>query len=88
MSAPPENENTVFRLAQAGKTAELDREFEEAVSDLRKRLGQSFPMLIAGREATASKTFDDLDPSTGEVIARFPRGTEADVDAAVKAAKT
>ena len=87
MHALPENENTVFRLAQAGRTAELDREFEEAVSDLRKRQGATLPMLIAGKEVRGEKTFDDLDPSTSEVIARFPKGTEADVDAAVKAAK-
>ena len=83
MSVPPENENTAFR-----DMARLDREFEEAYRDLRKRAtGQPFPMLIAGKEVTASKTFEDKDPSTGEVIARFPSGTTADVDAAVKAAK-
>ncbi|HVL47517.1 MAG TPA: aldehyde dehydrogenase family protein, partial [Candidatus Thermoplasmatota archaeon] len=59
----------------------------EAYQDLRKRVGRTFPMLIGGKEVTSSRTFDDLDPSTGEVIARFPKGTEADVDAAVKAAK-
>lgn len=82
MAASFENENTVFR-----DPARVDREFEEAVRDLRKRTGQSFPMLIAGKEVRHEATFDDLDPSTGEVIARFPKGTEQDVDAAVKAAK-
>lgn len=77
-----ENENTVFR-----DPARVDREFEEAYRDLRKRVGESFPMLVGGREVRHAATFDDLDPSTGEVIARFPKGTRADVDAAVKAAK-
>ncbi|HEX2021940.1 MAG TPA: aldehyde dehydrogenase family protein [Candidatus Thermoplasmatota archaeon] len=82
-----ENENTVFRMAQAGKTADLDREFEAAVAQLRKAAGQSLPMLVAGREARSEKTFEDRDPSTGEVIARFPSGAKADVDAAVASAK-
>ncbi|MEA3199790.1 MAG: 1-pyrroline-5-carboxylate dehydrogenase [Thermoplasmata archaeon] len=82
-----ENQNTVFRVAQAGKGAELDREFEEAVAQLRKRAGEALPMLVAGKEVRHAATFDDLDPSTGEALARFPKGTAADVDAAVKAAK-
>ncbi len=87
--APPafENENTVFRMAQAGKTAELDREYEEALATLRKRAGEGLPMLVAGKEVRHPATFDDHDPATGDVIARFPKGTAADVDAAVKAAK-
>jgi delta 1-pyrroline-5-carboxylate dehydrogenase len=87
MASSFENENTVFRVAQTGKTAEWDREFEAAVAELRKRAGQTHPMLIGGREVAASATFDSHDPSTGEVVARFPKGTQADVDAAVKAAK-
>jgi 1-pyrroline-5-carboxylate dehydrogenase len=82
-----ENENTVFRMAQAGKTDELDREYEAALQQVRKKSGQAHPMWIAGKAVTSSRTFDDLDPSTGEVIAKFPHGTPADVDAAVKAAK-
>ncbi|HUR68918.1 MAG TPA: aldehyde dehydrogenase family protein [Candidatus Thermoplasmatota archaeon] len=77
-----ENENTAFR-----DMARLDREFEEAYSDLRKRTGQSFPMLVGGKEVRHAKSFEDRDPSTGEVIATFPHGTTADVDAAVTAAK-
>jgi 1-pyrroline-5-carboxylate dehydrogenase len=82
MASPFENENTVFR-----DPARVDREFEEAYRDLRKRTGQSLPMIVAGKEVRHDATFDDLDPSTGEVIARFPKGTLADVDAAVEAAK-
>ena len=35
----------------------------------------------------ATATFDSLNPSTGELIERFPRSTAADVDRAVQAAK-
>ena len=82
MASPPENENTAFRDMER-----LHREFEEAYGELRKKTGQTFPMLIGGKEVGSSKTFESRDPSTGEVIARFPSGTAADVDAAVKAAK-
>src|SRR5581483_6919312 len=82
-----ENQNSVFRMAQAGKTAELDRAFEEAYDRLRKRAGESLPMLVAGQEVRHPATFDDLDPATGEVIAKFPKGTSGDVEAAVRAAK-
>jgi aminomuconate-semialdehyde/2-hydroxymuconate-6-semialdehyde dehydrogenase len=37
--------------------------------------------------AKAGSLLDDLGPATGEVIARIPRSTKADVDAAVAAAK-
>ena len=88
MSAPAfENENTVFRMAQAGKTAEFDREYEEAYRELRKRTGETLPMLIDGQEVRTERTFDDHDPSTGEVVARFPVGSKEHVERAVAAAK-
>lgn len=87
MATSFENENTVFRVAQAGKTAEFDREFEEAYAQLKKSAGRSLPMLIGGAEVAAEKTFEDKDPSTGEVIARFPSGTKEHAAAAVEAAK-
>lgn len=82
-----ENENTVFRVVQEGRTAAWNEEFEDAVAEIRKRSGQTFPMLIAGREVSSSNLFEDKDPSTGVVVARFPLGTKADVHEAVQAAK-
>jgi malonate-semialdehyde dehydrogenase (acetylating)/methylmalonate-semialdehyde dehydrogenase len=46
------------------------------------------PHLIAGQPVVAAKEHGDVfNPSTGEVIARVPLGTAADVDAAVQAAR-
>ena len=46
------------------------------------------PHLIAGEAVTAAAAHGDVfNPSTGEVIARVPLGTAADVDAAVQAAR-
>ena len=39
-------------------------------------------------DAVEEETMDVLNPSTGEVIGAVPRGTQADVDRAVDAAKT
>jgi len=82
-----ENENTIFRRLQAGTLDALDKEYEGALASLRRKVGRTLPMFVAGREVTHEKTFETRDPSTGEVLARFPSGTTADVDAAVKAAK-
>ena len=38
-------------------------------------------------ESAATETLDDVDPATGEVLARVPLSTEADVDAAARAAR-
>jgi acyl-CoA reductase-like NAD-dependent aldehyde dehydrogenase len=45
-------------------------------------------MLIGGswRDSSDGKTFESLDPATGEAIATVPEGTAKDVDAAVEAA--
>jgi len=42
---------------------------------------------IANEATSASAWLDDLNPATSEVIARIPRSTAQDVDAAVQAAK-
>ncbi|QEW20921.1 Betaine aldehyde dehydrogenase [Marinibacterium anthonyi] len=51
---------------------------------------QSYRMLIDGTWADASDgaTFDSINPATGQVWARIPEATEADVDRAVTAAHT
>ena len=52
------------------------------------RVGQT-RMLIDGewRDAVSGKTFETLNPATGEVIAHVAEGDKADVDLAVKAAR-
>lgn len=52
-------------------------------------LAREHRMLIDGQgvRAASGKTFDVLNPATGEVIARVPEGAHEDVDAAVRAAR-
>ena len=47
------------------------------------------PMLVGGKwvDSASGKTFETIDPSTGEVICRVAEGDKADVDLAVKAAR-
>src|SRR5246500_761950 len=47
------------------------------------------PLLIGGKwqDSASGKTFETLNPATGEVICRVAEGDKADVDLAVKAAR-
>ena len=61
-------------------------QMQDAVSQF---LATPRKLLIDGRWVAASsgKTFDSIDPATGEVLARVAEGDRADIDAAVKAAR-
>jgi acyl-CoA reductase-like NAD-dependent aldehyde dehydrogenase len=52
----------------------------------RDPLGVEWRQFIGGEWVAAADTFDDLDPYTGEVMARVPRGTRYDAHRAVEAA--
>src|SRR5256885_12800201 len=51
--------------------------------------GQPKKLFIGGRwvEAASGKTFDTLNPATGEVLARVAEGGAEDIDRAVAAAR-
>jgi len=55
-----------------------------------KFLAERRKMLINGKwvEAASGKTFETYNPATGEVLALVAEGDKADIDAAVKAART
>src|SRR5262245_59474749 len=57
--------------------------------DVRAFVAKELPMLIDGKlvPAASGKTFESLDPSTGEVIARVAEGEREDVERAVRAAR-
>jgi len=61
-------------------------QMQDAVSQF---LATPRKLLIDGRWVAASsgKTFDSIDPATGEVLARVAEGDRADVDLAVRAAR-
>jgi aldehyde dehydrogenase (NAD+) len=52
--------------------------------------GRPKRLLIGGQwvEAASGRTFDTVNPATGQVIAQIAEGAEEDVDRAVNAART
>ena len=67
--------------------ATLPVKLEQAVKGF---LAQSRKMLIGGKwvNAASGKTFPVFNPATGEVLAHVAEGDKADIDKAVKAART
>ena len=61
----------------------------ELLPTTRAFLARPAKMLIGGqwREAASGETLPSLDPATGELLAKFPSGAEADADEAVHAAR-
>lgn len=61
-------------------------QMQDAVSQF---LATPKKLLIDGKwvAAASGKTFDSIDPATGEVLARVAEGAKADIDLAVKAAR-
>ncbi|MDQ0199605.1 aldehyde dehydrogenase family protein [Neobacillus ginsengisoli] len=50
---------------------------------------QTFPLFINGKweQACSGETFDVFNPANGQLVAKVAKGTKADVDRAVKAAR-
>lgn len=57
-----------------------------ATASVRNPLDVEWRQYIGGEWKTSRDTFDDLDPYTGDVMARVPRGTRDDARRAVQAA--
>ena len=75
-----------FATMEYGPAPEDPKEVEAWLD----RHGRRFGHFIDGewREPAEGKFFDSVDPSTGEKIASVAQGSAADIDAAVKAART
>lgn len=83
-----ENENTVWRLTQAGKRDEFDRKYEAAVAAARRDLGEAYTHIINGRRVPSKGgSFADTNPANvDEVLGHFPLGTKEDAEEAIDAA--
>src|SRR5687767_1438028 len=68
----------------------MTRVFADKVRPAQALAGKSFSHFINNEfvEPVEGKTFDTFNPATGEVIAKVAAGSAADVDRAVKAART
>jgi 1-pyrroline-5-carboxylate dehydrogenase len=62
--------------------------FDQAIAEVRGRLGRTWPLIINGEERSTSTTFDSVSPGdTRIVVARVPRAAPDDVSDAVVAAR-
>ncbi len=67
---------------------ELHQRFEQALAKLRANLGQEYAMIIDGKEVFAAEKIENRNPAnTDEVLGIFQKGTAADANAAVAAAR-
>jgi 1-pyrroline-5-carboxylate dehydrogenase len=62
--------------------------FDQAIADVRGRLGRTWPLLVDGEDRMTAGTFDSVSPTdTRIVVARVASATAQDVDDAVRAAR-
>jgi 1-pyrroline-5-carboxylate dehydrogenase len=62
--------------------------FDDALDQVSKDFGASYPMIINGEDRMSASTFDVIAPShTGTVLGRFQKGSQKDVDDALMVAK-
>ncbi|HEY5908013.1 MAG TPA: aldehyde dehydrogenase family protein, partial [Vicinamibacteria bacterium] len=81
-------ERVTYATLAAGQTPEFHRRFDEALARVRADLGARHPHCIDGMEVAGQGESVDTSPSdTRLVIGRFPAGTPAEVDRAVRAAR-
>ena len=67
---------------------ELHQRFEQALAKLRANLGQEYAMIIDGKEVFAAEKLENRNPAnTDELLGIFQKGTAADANAAVAAAR-
>ncbi len=69
--------------------AQMHRLYDEALQQVRARLGARYPFYVSGQPRWASSEFEDLSPNdTRVVIGRFQQGTREDARLAIEAART
>jgi len=67
---------------------ELHTRFEKTLKEIKSKLGREYSMLINGEDYQARETFEDRSPiDTDMVLGYFQKGTAADADAAITAAR-
>jgi 1-pyrroline-5-carboxylate dehydrogenase len=73
--------------ATAEQIEQMHQAFDEALAEVRRDLGRTYPMIVDGVEREGDGTFEVRAPADRElVLGRFQRGTTKDVDDAVAAA--
>ncbi len=83
--------NAPFKLTYAtmfNPPEEMHQRFEEALAKVKSNLGQEHAMIIGGKEHYAAEKFEDRSPAnTDVVLGIFQKGSAADAQAAIAAAR-
>ena len=82
------NENTWYKYAQEKREEEFHKNYDDAVSDVKDKLGKTFPNYIDGKYAEATSTFQVFPPFDTRIrIGNFQKSSKEDVRQAISAAK-
>src|SRR5688500_4113424 len=77
-----------YATMMADRLDDLHRELDRAITTVKTRFGDTYPMYIGGAPVTAAEQFENRSPvDTRVLIGRFQRGTPEHVREAVKAAR-
>ena len=88
MAVEFKNEFTWGNALAANSTEEFHENFETALVDAKKELGNKFPIIINGKEIYSEDNFSVHSPSDRRIkIADFPKSTVSDIEDAISSAK-
>lgn len=77
-----------YATMSAEQFADLNREIDAAIDDVRRAFGTRYPIYVGGRAVETGEQFEDRSPiDTRWVLGRFQRASRDHVDAAVAAAR-
>ena len=83
-----ENEFTWGNALSTNSTLEFHENFEKALDDAKKDLGQKFPIIVNGKQTYSDDNFSVQSPSDTRIkIGEFPKSTISDTNDAVSGAK-
>ncbi|MGA9229749.1 MAG: aldehyde dehydrogenase family protein, partial [Nitrosotalea sp.] len=83
-----ENERTWGRFIDNNSTDEFHKKFDNAIEEVRKDFGKSYPMIIGGKEIFSDNKFQVRSPADKNLIlGHFPLGTKEDTLHAIESAK-
>jgi 1-pyrroline-5-carboxylate dehydrogenase len=83
-----ENEFTWGKAVAKNETEKFHSDFDNAVNQVKKELGKTYPIIINGKEISSEKRFTVSSPADRTIkIAEFPSGTNDDALKAISSAK-
>ena len=83
-----ENEFTWGKAVAKNETEKFHLDFDNAVNEVKKELGKTYPIIINGKEINSDNRFTVSSPANRNIkVAEFPSGTNDDALDAISSAK-